>query len=194
MNQNNLYPYLMPGLISPAQEEITLPLGHGVRVMLFEDHEAAGGIVHSMLMPDALKAGGLEAGEAHRIALENLQRWFEAAWVAEEEVLSMKMIGNPGDEWNFLLFSSHARAAACLRLPDLYVRSKALLRSDALCACVPQRESLIVLPRRDRRYREALIAKVRQIEADARRPISFELFELAPQGVQPFSEEQASKG
>jgi hypothetical protein len=191
MNQNNLYPYLMPGLISPAQEEITLPLGHGVRVMLFEDHEAPGGIVHSMLMPDALKASGLEAGEAHRIALENLQRWFEAAWVAEEEVLSMKMIGNPGDEWNFLLFSGHARAAACLRLPDLYLRSKALLRSDALCACVPQRESLIVLPQRDRRYREALIARVRQIEADARRPISFELFELTREGVQPFAEEQA---
>lgn len=190
MNRNNLYPYLMPGLISPEQEEITLPLGHGVRVMLFEDHEVEGaGIVHSMLMPDALRAAGLEAGEAHRIALENLQRWFEAAWVAEKEILSMKMIGNPGDEWNFLLFSGHARAAACLRLPDLYLRAKALLRCGELCACVPQRESLLVLPRRDRRYREALVARVRQVEAGARRPITFELFELTRDGVVPFTEE-----
>jgi len=190
VDRSNLYPYLLPGLIDPSQEAITLPLGHGVRVMLFEDHEAAGGLVHSMLMPDALRMAGLEAAEAHRLALENLERWFAAAWAAEEEVLSMKMIGTPGEEWNFLLFSGHARAAACLRLPDMYLRCKALLRSDTLCACVPQRETLIVLPRRDRRYREALVAKVRAIEAGARRPITFELFELTRDGVRPFTEEQ----
>ena len=167
MNRGNLFPYLMPGLIDPSQETIAVPLGHGVHAMLFEDHETAGGIVHKILMPAMLTAAGLEVAEAHRLALENLEHWFAAAWVAEEEVLSMKMIGNPGDEWNFLLFSGHARAAACLRLPATYTRCKALLRTDSLCACVPQRETLIVLPRRDRRYREALVAKIRGIEADA---------------------------
>jgi hypothetical protein len=192
MNPQQLYPYLVPGLFNPAQEPITLPLGHGVRVMLFEDHESDAGIVHAMLMPDALRDAGLTAAEAHRVALDNLCRWFAAAWVAEQEVLAVKMFGRPGDEWNFLLFANHARAAACLRLPDLHARCSAILETPDLCACVPQRESLVVFPRRDRPYREALVAKLREIEAGARRPISFDLFALGPEGVTPFTEEQGA--
>jgi hypothetical protein len=189
VDRNTIYPYLVPGLLNPDQAEICPLLGHGVYVMLFRDHEMEGGIVHASIMPDMLRDAGLTAEEAHRIAMENLQRWFAAAWVAKEEVLAAKMFGNPGDAWNFLLFSGHARAAACLRLPDLYDRCRGFLQSDELCACVSQRESLVVFPKRDQRYREEMVAKLRDIEADARRPISFALFELTPEGVRPFDEE-----
>jgi hypothetical protein len=179
---NNVYPYLMPGLLSPEWEPITIPLGHGVFVTLFEDHESAAGIVHATVSPQALRDAGLSAEEAHRAALENLERF------AAGDELSTKMLGRPGEPVNFLLFAGHARAAACLRLPHLYEQARQLLETDEICACVPQRESLIILPKRDRAYREMLVGKLREIEANARRPISFELFELTWNGVQPFTE------
>ncbi len=51
---------------------------------------------------------------------------------------------------------------------------------------MPQRESLVVLPKRDRAYRELIVGKLRELEADARRPISFGLFEVSPDGVREF--------
>jgi hypothetical protein len=183
MELTNVYPYLVPGLFNPAWEEIVLPLGHGVYVTLFEDHESEAGIVHATVSPDALRDAGLTAEEAHRVALENLERF------AAGDQLSAKMLGRPGEPVNFLLFSGHPRAAACLRLPQLYEQARQLLGTDEICACVPQRESLIVLPKRDRAYRTMMVAKLREIEADARRPISFELFELTWAGVLEFAEQ-----
>jgi hypothetical protein len=182
MNHDNLYPYLVPGLFNPDWEPICVPVGHGVYAMLFEDHESEHGIVHATVIPDQLQAAGLSADEAHRIALDNLARF------AEGEDLSMKMLGNVGDPINFLLISDHPRAAACLRLPDLFETARQVLRTDELCAVAPQRESLVVLPKRDRAYREMIVGKLREIEADADRPISFGLFELTPEGVREFVE------
>lgn len=183
MDRTNLYPYLVPGLVNPEWEPICVPVGHGVYAQLFEDTESDAGIVHTTVSPEQLRAEGLTAEEAHRIALNNLIRFAD-----DSPALSIQMLGNPGDPVNFLLYSDHPRASACLLLPDLYDHSRELLETDALCAVVPQRESLVVLPKRDRAYREMLVGKLRAIEADARRPITFELFELTPDGVRPFTE------
>src|SRR5581483_5430329 len=72
VNRDNLYPYLVPGLINPDWEPICVPVGHGVYAALFEDHESEHGIVHATVTPDQLRAAGLSAEEAHRIALDNL--------------------------------------------------------------------------------------------------------------------------
>ena len=185
MELKNVYPYLVPGLINPDWARITIAVGHGIHVTLFEDHQSEHGIVHATVAPDTLEAAGLTAEAAHAAALENLERFASAeeAWG-----LSMKMIGQPGEPVNFLLISDHPRAAACLRLRYLYEQASQLLQSAEVCACAPQRESLIVFPRRDRAYREMLVGKLREIEANARRPISFELFELSADGVKPFFE------
>jgi hypothetical protein len=182
VNRDNLFPYLLPGLLNPDWASICVPVGHGVHATLFEDHESEHGIVHTTVSPDQLRAAGLSADEAHRIALANLAEF------AEGEELSMQMLGGVGDPINFLLVSDHPRAAACLRLPDLYETARQVLRSDELCAVVPQRESLVVLPKRTRAYREMVVGKLREIEADADRPISFGLFELTPAGVREFVE------
>jgi len=184
VERNNVYPYLVPGLFNPDWEPITIPIGHGVYATLFEDHESDGGIVHATVNPEAIEAAGLTAEELHRIALENLERFASS----DSGGLSMKMLGNPGDPVNFMLICDHPRAAACLRLPNLYEQASHFLQSAEVCACAPQRESLVVLPKRDRAYREMIVGKLREIEANARRPISFELFELTPEGVRPFSE------
>jgi len=185
VQRSNLYPYLVPGLFNPEWEEIVVPIGHGVHATLFEDHESEGGIVHATVSPEGLRSEGLTAEEAHRIALENLERF---ATGEQEWGISAKMLGRPGDAVHFLLFSDHPRAAACLRLPHLYAQATHLLEADEICACVPQRESLVVFPKRDRAYREMVVSKIREIEADARRPITFELFELTSEGVRPFVE------
>ena len=46
----------------------------------------------------------------------------------------------------------------------------------------------MVLPKRDRAYRELIVGKLRELEADARRPISFGLFEVTADGVIAFHE------
>lgn len=185
MELSHVYPYLIPGLINPEWEDIAIPVGHGVYATLFEDHESEAGIVHTTVNPEALQAAGLTAEEAHRTALANLARF---AHGEGPRGLSMKMIGSPGEPVNFVLISDHARAAACLRLPDLYGWTSQLLETAEICACAPQREVLIVLPKRDRDYRRMIVEKVRSLEAGARRPISFELFELGREGVRPFYE------
>ena len=182
MNRDNLFPYLVHGPPGPGRAAICVPVGHGVYATLFEDHESDDGIVHATVSPDQLRAAGLSADEAHRVALDNLAEF------AEGEELSMQMLGGVGDTINFLLISDHPRAAACLRLPDLYDTARQVLRTDELCAVVPQRESLVVLPKRDQAYRELVVGKLRGIEADADRPISFGLYELTPGGVREFKE------
>jgi hypothetical protein len=183
VNRDNVYPYLVPGLINPEWEPICVPVGHGIYATLFEDHESDAGLVHTTIAPDVLVAAGLTPEAAHQLALDNLLRFADA-----DDRLSIQVLGRPGEAVNFLLYSDHPRASACLRLPDLYDQARELLETDEILACVPQRESLVVLPKRDRAYREMLVAKLREIEADAPRPISFELFELSPAGVRPFTE------
>lgn len=182
MNLDNIYPYLVPGLIGPEFETVSIPLGHDVYVVIFEDHEAEAGIVHSIVTPYKLQVSGLDIAHLHQQAMQNLEQF------AERDDIGIKMLGQPGEEVNFLLFHGHARASACLLLSNLYGLAQNWLESDELCACVPQRETLVVFPKRDRAYREFLIGKLKEIEGDARRPITFELFELTPDGVVPFVE------
>lgn len=183
MNPANLYPYLVPGPIHPDWVETGIPIGHEVFAVLFEDGESSDGIAHAPVTPDMLRAAGLTTAQAHQRALDNLVRFAD-----EDPRLSIQVLGKPGDPLNFLLYSDHPRASACLRLPDLYDHARELLHTDAICACVPQRESLVVFPMRDRAYREQIVAKLREIEADAENPISFDLFELTATGVRPLVE------
>ncbi|QDU20490.1 hypothetical protein [Urbifossiella limnaea] len=183
MNLDQLYPYLVPGLLNPDWEPACVPVGHGVWVQLFEDTTSANGIVHAAVSPDQLASAGLSAGDAHEQALANLVRFAD-----DSPDLSIQMLGEVGDPVHFLLYCDHPRAAACLLLPDLYEQACDLLKTSEVCAVVPQRESLVVLPKRDRAYREMMVAKLRELEADARRPISFGLFELTADGVSEFHE------
>ena len=73
-------------------------------------------------------------------------------------------------------------------LPDLFEHACEVLQAKELLACVPQRESLVVFPKRERPDRERLVNKLREIEADAQRPLTFELFELASGSFRPFHE------
>lgn len=179
MPTETLYPYLLAGPLPPEQAELALPVGHGLFAVLFDDP----GTSPIPVSADALRAAGLDPAEAHRLALDNLDRFAES-----DGRLSIQELGGPGQAVHFLLYSDHPRASACLRLPDLYDHSRELLKADALCAVVPQRDSLVVFPDRSPEYRVQVVAKLRAIEADAEHPLSFGVFELTPDGVRPVGE------
>ncbi|MBX9626816.1 MAG: hypothetical protein K2X82_23650 [Gemmataceae bacterium] len=179
MNTENLYPYLVPGAPDPAAAELAVPVGHGFYAVLFDDTEP-GVFGHRAVTADQLRAAGLTPAEAHRLALDNLDRFADA-----DPGLSIQVLGDTAGPVHWLLYSDHPRAAACLRLPDLYDHSRELLGADALCACVPQAESLVVFADRGPDHRAGVVAKLREIEADANRPLSFGLFELTAAGVRP---------
>ena len=176
LNREHLFPHLVAGPLDPAWEGV--PVGHGLFVLIFEDD------AHAEVTPEQLRDANLTAVEAHRLALDNLIRFAD-----ESPALTIQVLGKPGDAVHFLLYSDHPRASSCLLLPDLYEHTSELLQASELLACVPQRESLVIFPKRDRAYREMLVGKLREIEADAAHPLGFPLFELAPGSVRPFAEE-----
>jgi len=173
VNTSRLFPYLVVGPVEGASRAV----GHCLSVALFEDLDTEFGL--SAVTADHLDQEKLTADDAHRIALENLVRFAD-----ESPDLSIQVLGHSGGPVHFLLYSDHPRASSCLLLPDLYERASEVLHESELLACVPQRESLVIFPRRDR---EKLVGKLRAIEADARHPLTFELFALAPNSVMPFT-------
>ena len=184
MNPDRLYPYLVPALSNPEWESIGVPVGHGVWAQLVEDTESPSGIVHAAVSPEQLRAAGLTADEAHTRALDNLVRFAD-----ESPNMTVELVGGPGEPAHCYLYCDHPRAAACLRLPDLYEEACERLQTTEVVAVVPQWESLVMFPKRDRAFRDGLVSKLRELEADAERPISFALFELTPAGVREFRDE-----
>lgn len=175
LKREHLFPGLLNGLLNPEWGAVCPAIGHGLIVQLYDGDSAVG--------PERLREANLAADEAHQIAIENLGRFAD-----ESPDLSIQVLGNPGDAVHFLLYSDHPHASACLLLPDLYEHAAEELKETDLLACVPQRESLVVFPKRDRAYRESIVRKLREIEADAVHPLTFELFSLSATGLAPFSE------
>lgn len=181
MNPDRLFPYLVAG--RPDAADLAVAVGHDVYAVVCEDADTAAGIMHAGATAAGLLAAGLTPADAHRVALENLAKFAEA-----DSRLSIQVLGEPGAAVHFLLYSDHPRAAACLLLPDLYDEARDHLGTPDLCACVPQRESLVIFPDRGPAYRDSVVAKLREIEAGAAEPIGFGLFALTPTGVRPIAE------
>lgn len=165
LNREQLFPRLAVGDAAESQ----VALGHG----LVAGFGTANGAETSPA------EAGLSPEEARRIALENLARFAD-----ESPDLSVQVLGSPGGPIHLLLYADHPLASACLLLPDLYGHAAEMLHETDLLACVPQAESLVVFPAA---IREAVVTKLREIEADAARPLTFELFSLSANGVVPFT-------
>ena len=173
MNLDALYPNLVHGETNAA----CVPVGHGIWAELIEDGEAA------PVTPDRLRAAGLSVEAAHGRALENLARFAD-----DSPDLSVDVLGGVDEAVHLLVYCDHPRAAACLLLPDLYEEACDRLHTTQVYAVVPQRESLVVLPKRDAAYRERVVGMLREQEADAAHPISFAVFELTADGVREVTE------
>ena len=188
MDSSRIYPYIVPAgyvdSISPALDGMALPLGHDVYAMLWED---CGGISRNV-SDDELEAAGLDPFAAHDVALENLHR------LARSGAVRIGLMGTKEDDTPFILWAGHWLAASCVRLPNLYAFACEQLHERDLCASIPQRETLVIFPNKDKSFRDRMRQIIRNAQNDTRKQITYELFSLTADGVCPLNENSALRG
>ena len=89
----------------------------------------------------------------------------------------------------FVLAAGHWAAATAILLPKLRQLVEGPLETSDILASIPHREAMLLFPRGDRAQRDAFREMIRDKESDGRKPLTFELFALTDNGVEPFEEE-----
>jgi hypothetical protein len=162
-----------------APEGFVLPLGHEVSVILVED---CGG--HSQpVLPEEIEAAGLDADQAHHLAMENLIRLARNRRFQAHLYLS-------ASSFPFMVWRGHWLTAACIRLPYLYRLAKKHLPSHQFCVSIPHRAAMLLFPMADRSLRDEMRALIREREGREPKPITPELFSLTPDGISALLEEE----
>lgn len=88
----------------------------------------------------------------------------------------------------FIIFTGHWLSAACVLLPDLRTLASKNLSTDNFCICLPQRDSMLLFPTADEAFRTQMMSVIRKNEGDARKPLSFGLFQLDTNGIHEFKD------
>lgn len=157
---------------------LTWPLGHGLHVVLVHDLDGVVGNV----MPEELSRLGVTIEEAKKRAVVNL-----AALVQSGAIQQRRFERGPGQK-PFVLFGGHWAAATCILLPGLRQTGIKNVGSEEVCVCIPHREALLMFPKGDKAYRDAMRTMIRERENDGRKPLAFELFELTASGINEVKE------
>jgi hypothetical protein len=182
-----MYPYVVPAsyLVGqpPVPDGMVLPLGHEVYTVLVEDCDGSGRNV----VPAELEAAGLDADQAHALAVENLIR------LARNRRFQAHLYLSPSNI-PFMAWHGHWLIAACLRLPYLYRLAKKHLPTQQLCVSIPHPGAMVLFPMANRTLRDEMRALIREKEGGEPEPITWELFSLTPDGVSAFYEEEEASG
>ncbi|HTO68435.1 MAG TPA: hypothetical protein VMR31_01120 [Myxococcota bacterium] len=174
-----LYPYLVTdAYLERGGRELSKALGHGVSIALVFD---LGQVVQSATS-DNLRTLRLSVGQAHQVALENLQRLVRA-----NEVKMMVLPTGP-DSRPFVLVGGHWAAATAILLPNLLHMVAAPLGTQDVCASIPHREAMLIFACGDRAYRDQMRALVREKESDGAKPLTYGLFRVGGHSVVPLVE------
>jgi hypothetical protein len=175
----NLYPYVVPATyLRDGGQGLSRPLGHGIHVaLIFELGTAA-----QNATPEDLHALRLSVDDAHRVALQNLERL-----IAAQKVKMTVLPSGPGSR-PFVLVGGHWAAATSILLPNLAGTVAAPLGTQDLCASIPHREAMLIFGCGDRAYRDSMRALVREKESGGLRLLTYELFRLSENGVTPLVE------
>jgi hypothetical protein len=182
MDLAKVYPYVVPvGYIELAPggpDGFVVPVGHDLFALPVHDLD---GLCRNVL-PDELAAAGLGTAALHQRALDNLEA------LAKGPDIHKSMHQGPGG-MPFVVWSGHWLTASCLRLSGLYAFASRALKADAVCVSVPHREAMLVFPVGTREQRDQMRAIIRENEADAPKPLTWELFTLSAAGLRPLPEE-----
>jgi len=176
---DRLYPYtIVESKFEDFQvpDELKKPLGHGICAVIAYELDGAVRLIGTGEMNEF----GKSADELWRVAIGNLER------LAKERKVDLKTITNgPGGE-SFMLIADHWAAAACILLPHLFPLAVVTLQNDQLCVSLPNREIMLIFPKRDAAYREEVRKFVREKEeGESERPLTWDLFELRQDGIVP---------
>ncbi len=150
-----------------------MPLGHDLSVMLVFD---LGGLIRNVTKED-LDRLQLGAADARALALENLEK------LAASGAVRQAMYPSGPNKTPFIYFTDHWAASTCILLSKLYGMASKNLGAGELCVSIPHREAMLIFPKGDAIFRAALQKFVRENESDARKPLTFELFELTSTGI-----------
>lgn len=174
---SKIYPYIVPSgyfdVVGVKSGAVSWPLGHGLHIALVHD---LGGVVRNVL-PEDLSSLGLTADEAKRRAIQNLES------LASSGVIGQRRFDSGPGKKPFVLFGGHWAASACILLPELRQMGVRNVRSEAICICIPHREALLMFPKGDKGYRDAMQTMIKERESDGRKPLTFELFEITSSGI-----------
>lgn len=178
---SKVLPYIVPaGYFDQPRDKtrsVTWPLGNGLVVALVYDLQ---GVVRNLL-PEELPTLGLTEEQARKQAIDNLESLAQSGAIGQQ-----RFTGPDGKP--FVLFGGHWAAATCLLLPGLRQMGLKNIGSEKLCVCIPHREALLMFSKGDREYRDTMLKIIRERESDARKPLTFALFELTPNGIQELKE------
>jgi len=127
-----------------------------------------------------LAAANLTPKQAHARAVENLVA------LVKTGAITLKRFDGPQGK-PFIIFTDHWLSASSVLLPDLRALAVKHLNTDSICVCLPQRDSMLLFPMADESFRTEMMAVIRKNEADARKPLTFELFRLDTDGLHEFT-------
>jgi hypothetical protein len=180
---DKLYPYVVPAEYLEHQPNepagISRPLGHGLYVVLVHDLD---GLVRNVLQDDLIKLG-LTPDQAYSHALGNLET------LARNHAIGMTMLPKGPQGRPFILLGGHWNAAGCILLPGLRDLTSKSLGVDDVCVCIPHCGALLAFPKGDDSYRREMVKLIREQESNARKPLTFSLFELSKDGVKELRDE-----
>ncbi len=164
--------YFPRGVADQEAAGVAFMLGNGLEVVLVHDD---GGLVHNV-SPEELRQAHLSTNQAREIALGNLKALMSSG------AIEAKVFDAGPEERPFILFSNHWLAASCILLPDLYELASKRLGTTDIRVSIPNRNSMLVFPKGDAHYRQAMRALVREKESDDPKLLTFKLFGLTKAG------------
>ncbi|WP_395751627.1 hypothetical protein [Prosthecobacter sp.] len=181
MKPELLYPYIVTKEYlehgAPQPDGFTKPLGQGVYATLVCD---LNGLVRNVL-PTELAQAGLSSDEALARAQANLEKMIQSQTI-HSAVLPKGPHGKP-----FVLFGGHWGAASVCTWSGLHRIAARALGTERLVLSIPHREALIIFADGESDYITAMQEMIRENEADGTKPLTWDLFVLAPDGLKPKS-------
>ncbi len=168
MQRNSLYPYIVAKeyLRYRAEKPEAKSLGQDTYEVLVKDLDGLVGNVTS----EELNRLNLTPAEADTLAIGNLENLFISGEI-KARLFPSGLEGKP-----FILVGGHWAAAGCILLSKLVESARRNLGSQNICFSVPHREALLIFPKGDRNYRNAMRTLIKEKEGNGSKPITFGLF------------------
>ncbi len=174
-----LYPYVITKEYlehgAPQPDGFTKPLGNGLYITLVCD---LNGVVRNIL-PTDLAQLDLSADEALVRSQANLDQLIQS-----QKIRSTVFPNGPNGK-PFILFGGHWAASAVCSWSGLHRISARALGTERLVLSIPHREAMLIFPEGDAAYIQAMKKMIRDKEADGQKPLTWDLFDLTPDGLKP---------
>lgn len=170
MFADKVFPYVVPDqYLQRGDHPFSRSLGNGLSVVLvMYEGDVCRNIVNEEL-------GDTTAERIWDTAIRNLEQRAHSGAISK----SMHSGENGAP---FIVWGGHMFAASCVVVPWLFDWARDNLRSEKLLVSLPQQQTMIIFSA-DHSDEKSMKALIREAEADARKPLTWELFSLSAEGL-----------